>query len=65
MIQEIYNKLPAKDKDALVIAYNNRDSYLLSLDGNRFIGVWVVPSDCLQVIETANNWYYGRKICNE
>lgn len=63
MLIEEYNKLSPVDKEALVIAFNEHQTFLIMLSDDFFIGVWIIPSECLRVIETENDWYYGEKIC--
>lgn len=61
MITEIFNSLNKRDKDLLVYAINNGITQVVKLTCGRFIGVNISEADKrFQIIESENNWYYGR-----
>lgn len=52
-------ELKPEDKSALVSALNQGNSHLVKLADNRFVGVHLVASKSLKVVESQGAWSYG------
>lgn len=63
MITDIYNRLTTEQKKLLDYAFENKISQLVELKDSakdKFIGVYLMPTDSMIIEEEENNWYIGR-----
>ena len=63
-LTDIMKTLPPAEKEQLLVAFNNEETYLIALPDDYFIGVHVAnpAPNSLWILERKGYWCFGKKM---
>jgi hypothetical protein len=60
VMRQLLDNLSDEDREALMVAFNDEETFLVSLANDHFIGVHIEDTTDIVIKERAGYWIYGK-----